>query len=197
MDEWSPPYTFQTDNHNWFGWQTGIDWNNIYLKEDRFRLEYSWTDHRIYHHRFEVNDYYSWGYPIGFWAGPHAEEIYMDYLFTLGNNQFQILFSNAKRGEYTDSMRVDQYRRPSIVSIYERFGNDNTDSCKDCVGTVESKQLINLRVTRQLIKKVDVSLQYTYIDWENAGFIPSSPQQEETLPDITKHSLGISCRYHY
>ena len=35
MDEWSPSYTFEKDNHNWFGWQAGIDWKGIYLQQDR------------------------------------------------------------------------------------------------------------------------------------------------------------------
>ena len=82
IDEWSPPYTFEKNTHNWFGWQSGLDWTNIYLQNDQLRLEYTWTDHRIYHHRFKVNDAYSWSYPIGFWAGPHAEEIYADYSFS-------------------------------------------------------------------------------------------------------------------
>ena len=70
----------------------------------------------------------------------------MNYFFTLGNNQVQILYSNAKRGEYIDSMRVDQYGRPSDVPIYQRFGTDNNESCKSCVGTVESKQLIQCQL---------------------------------------------------
>ena len=198
VDDWTPPNTFQTRNNNKFGYQIGIDWNNIYLNEDRFRLEYTWADHRIYHHEVEINDYYSWDYPVGFWAGPHSEEIYMDYSFTIGENRIQLLLSNAKRGEYTDSMRVYYYGiPPDDVPMYKRFGKDNLERCKDCVGTVEFKQLIRLSVKRQLMKKVDISLQYTYVDWKNAGFIPSDPLPEETLSDIIKFSLGIGLQYRY
>jgi hypothetical protein len=42
MDEWSPPYTLEKDNHNWFGWQTGIDWNNIYLEKGSNTLSTPW-----------------------------------------------------------------------------------------------------------------------------------------------------------
>ena len=198
MDEWSPPYTFEKDNHNWFGWQAGIEWNDIYLQQDRFRLEYTWTDHRIYNHRFEVNDVYSWDYPVGFWAGPHAEEIYADYSFNLGDNQIVILISNAKRGEYTDSMRIDQYTgRPSDIPVYERFGTDNSESCGDCVGTVESKQLMRLSVYRKFTQKLDMYVRYSFIDWGNAGYDPGNPLPGNALPDITKHSIGIGLRYRY
>lgn len=122
----------------------------------------------------------------------------MDYSFTIGKNRVQLLFSNAKRGEYTDSMRVYYYGiPPDHVPMYKRFGKDNQEICKDCVGTVEFKQLIRLSLIKQLINKVNVSFQYTYVDWKNAGFIPSDPLPEETLSDIIKFSLGIGLQYRY
>ena len=148
--------------------------------------------------RFSVNDFYSWGYPVGFWAGPHAQELYADYSFSLGDNQIEILISNAKRGEFTDSMRIDQYSgRPSDTHVYERFGTKNSASCGDCVGTVESKQLMRFSVYRQFSQKLDIYVRYSYIDWENAGFEPENPLSNDALPDITKHSIGIGLRYRY
>ena len=170
---------------------------NIYLKEDRFRLEYSWTDHRIYHHRFEVNDYYSWGYPIGFWAGPHAEEIYADYSFNLGGNYITIIVSNSRRGEFTDSMRVNQYsKQPSNIPVYKRFGFDNSKNCGDCSGLIESKQLIRLSVNRNLNEKIEIYVQYSFARWDNAGFDPSS-LYAQNIRDIGKHSLGFGIHYRY
>ena len=186
MDEWSPSYTFEKDNHNWFGWQTGINWKDIYLQQDRLRLEYTWTDHRIYRHRFPVNDFYSWGYPVGYWAGPHTQELYADYSFSLGDNHFKIIFSNAKRGILTDSLLTDQYSRPNDDPIYERFSE----------GT-EEKWVIFLSLNRNITVKLNVNLSYTFVDWENAGFNPTVPLLEEDLPDITKHSMGIAIRYQY
>ena len=186
MDEWSPPYTFDKDNRNWFGWQTGIDWKDIYLQQDRLRLEYTWTDHRIYRHRFSVNDFYSWGYPVGFWAGPHAQELYADYSFSLGDNHFEIMFSDAKRGVLTDSLLTDQYNRPNDNPIYERFSE----------GT-EEKQVILLSLNRDITENININLSYTYVDWKNAGFNPSDPQDYADLPDITKHSIGLALLYWY
>ena len=152
----------------------------------------------MYHHRFEVNDVYSWGYPVGFWAGPHAEEVYADYSFNLGDNQIVILISNTKRGEYTDSMRIDQYSgRPSDIPVYKRFGDDNYESCGDCIGTVESKQLMRFSVYRQFSQKLDIYVRYSYVNWGNAGFEPENPLSTDALSDITKHSLGIGLQYSY
>ncbi len=186
MDEWSPPYTFDKDNHNWFGWQTGFEWEDVFILASRLRMEYTWTDHRIYRHRFPVNDFYSWGYPVGFWGGPHAQELYADYSFSLGDNHFEIMVSDAKRGELTDPMLKDQYNRPNDDPIYERFSEG-----------IEEKQVIVLSLNRDITKKLNVNLSYTYVDWKNAGFNPSDPQDYADLPDITKHSMGIAIQYQY
>ena len=186
MDEWSPPYTFEKDNHNWFGWQTGFEWEDVFISASRLRMEYTWTDHRIYRHRFPVNDFYSWEYPVGFWAGPHAQELYADYSFSLGDNHFEIMFSDAKRGVLTDSLLTDQYNRPNDNPIYERFSE----------GT-EEKQVILLSLNRDLTENLNVNLSYTYVDWKNASFNPEVPLFEEDLPDITKHSMGIAIQYRY
>ena len=186
MDEWAPTYTFKEDNNNWFGWQTGFEWKDAILPKSRLRIEYTWTDHRIYRHRFPVNDFYSWEYPVGFWAGAHAQELYADYSFSLGDNHFEIMFSDAKRGVLTDSLLTDQYNRPNDNPIYERFSE----------GT-EEKQVILLSLNRDITENININLSYTYVDWKNAGFNPSDPQDYADLQDITKHSMGIAIQYRY
>ena len=76
---------------------------------------------------------------MGFWAGPHAQELYADYSFSLGDNHFEIMLSNAKRGVLTDSLLTDQYNRPNDSPIYERFSD----------GT-EEKQVILLSLNRDI-----------------------------------------------
>ena len=153
-------------------------------------MEYIWTDHRIYRHRFPVNDYYSWGYPVGFWAGPHAEELYLDYRFTLSKNHIKFLYSNAKRGELTDKMLEDQYNRPNNNQpIYERFSN-----------TIERKQVLSISLTRSITERLFLNISYTYVDWKNAGNRINTETSELILKDGTdmiKHSIGFGIRYRY
>jgi hypothetical protein len=95
-------------------------------------------------------------------------------------------------------MRIDQYSgRPSDIPVYERFGADNSESCGDCVGTVESKYLMRLSVYRKFNQKLGMYVRYSFIDWENAGFEPENPLSDDVLPDITKHSIGFGLRYRY
>ena len=118
------------------------------------RLEYTWTDHRIYRHRFSVNDFYSYGYPIGFWAGPHAEELYIDYRFALGKNNMDFRYSNSTRGILTAAMLEDQYDRPNDSQpIYERFS-----------GSAESKQVLSISINRSITDKLFLDISYNYVD---------------------------------
>jgi hypothetical protein len=123
---------------------------------------------------------------VGFWAGPHAEEIYADYSFSVGDNHFEIMLSNAKRGALTESLLEDQYDRPNDSPIYERFS-----------GRTEEKQVIFLSLNRYITEKLNLNFSYTFVDWKNAGFNPSFTQSDEDLPDIKKHSMGIAIRYRY
>ena len=52
---------------------------NIFSKSDYLKCEYNWADHRVYKHKYSINDYYSHDQPLGFWAGPHAEEFILSY----------------------------------------------------------------------------------------------------------------------
>ena len=183
MDEWSPPVTFDdNNNHNWFGWQGGFEYEDIFIPGSRLRMEYTWTDHRIYRHKFPINDFYSWGYPVGFWAGPHAQELYAEYTVPIMGNNLRLIYSDAKRGELTEQMLIDQY---DIIN-YERFSGDT-----------EEKKVVRILISRRINKKILCEIGYNYIDWENTEFSPTTPQLDESMSDIIKHSLGISLQYNY
>ena len=186
VDEWSPPVTFDNkENRNWFGWQLGFSWRDILFSESRLRIEYTWTDHRIYRHRFNVNDFYSYGYPVGFWAGPHAEEFYIDYKFVMGENYCNFMYSDAKRGQLTEEMIINQYNSEYI----ERFSEDT-----------ENKQVYKFTLRRKINKNVNLSCSYTYVDWENSGGRFNSESSELIINkghDINKHSFGFGLGFKY
>ena len=190
VDEWSPPYTFDKDNRNWFGWQAGLEKHGLLLPESSLRLEYTWADHRIYRHRFSINDFYSYGYPLGFWAGPHAEELYIDYRFALGKNHMEFIYSNSKRGKLTAAMLDDQYDRPNdSPPIYVRFS-----------GRTESKQVLSISINRSITDKLFLDISYNYVDWKNAGNRFNTESSELIVEDganLIKHSIGFGFRYSY
>ena len=109
VDEWRPEWTFNKKNRNWFGYQIGGISHDLIKTNDQFQIEYTWTDHRIYRHRFPINDAYSFGYSLGFWAGPHAEELFVSYKFNLKSINISSYISSVKRGELTEQMLSDQY----------------------------------------------------------------------------------------
>ena len=109
MDELTPEWLFDKKNHNWFAWQFGYKHNNVLINNATLLLEYNWTDQRIYQHKYEINNFYSHGQPLGFWAGPHAEEILVQYFIPLKFNIFKIKYSFAKRGLVSQEAVVSNY----------------------------------------------------------------------------------------
>ena len=183
VDEWRPEWTFDKINRNWFGYQIGIVSNNLFTKNDNFRIEYTWTDHRIYRHRFQINDSYSNGYALGFWAGPHAEELYIKYEFTIKTFIIKSFISNMKRGELTYEMLENQYIETKNNEKYKRYNNLS-----------ESRNIISIKAEKYFLKnKYMVYFENELIRWENPGFNPYSPKTK--METINKISLNIGLTF--
>lgn len=178
MDELTPEWIFKKDNHNWFAWQFGLNMKNILFKSDYFTCEYNWTDHRIYKHKFPVNDYYSHDQPLGFWAGPHAEEFIVSYEAQFKIMKFLSKLSIAKRGQLTEQMLEDNYNSVS----YTRYTG---------IIPFESRIVFSNQLSRNIWNdKGSIKIGFQWIDWENAGFNPFSPNTED-VSHITKSSIEI------
>ena len=177
MDEWAPDKTFKEKNRNWFAYQCGMNWENA-TQNSSLTIEYTWTDSRIYRHRFEVNEYYSHGSPIGFWAGPHAEELLFYFEKEFSINKLGLLFSYAKRGAFTSL--EEQY----FTKFIERFD-----------GITEEKLYTSIFFDYYIANNVNISPSINYIHWENAGFDPSKNIEEQQLLEKTGISFNIEISY--
>ncbi len=122
MDELTPEWIFKKKNHNWFAWQFGFSKKDFLLKGTSFIFEYIWTDQRIYKHKYPFNDFYSYETPLGFWAGPHAEEFLIDYNLAFKNNIVRIGSSIVKRGNIGNDLVQGNYQdtyNPRYFDGYE------------------------------------------------------------------------------
>ena len=183
LDEWSLENTFNKEKErNWFGWQFGLDWGSLIRENDRFQIEYTWTDHRVYRHRFEVNDMYSSGYPLGFWGGPHAEEFYAEYGTKLFGMDAVFSHSAVKRGELTDAMLENQYDQSQ--ENYQRYS-----------GIVEERSVTEIQFIKTMWKpELLVFFGLGFLDWKNAGFDPLNPNATK---DIQKTSFTLGFSYNF
>ena len=175
MDEWRPGLTFDEANRNWFGWQYGLTGKDLLMPGDYMRLENTWTDHRIYRHRFPVNDYYSHAYPIGSWVGPHAELLTAIYRAPVLWGVGQAKFIRAKRGELTEQMITDQY----ATIEYDRF-----------TGNTESLTSYRLSYYWPVWKKTWLEISANNILWSNPGFDPENPDRAVD-DDVSKWSFNL------
>ena len=150
------------------------------MANDSLIAEYNWTDHRVYRHQNSINDYYSHGYPLGFWGGPHSEEFFINYNFVRSGSIFNISYSNASRGELTEEMLVDQYDNAD----YDRFS-----------GIKETISIFKFFVTRPLENGFDLHFGISDINWKNGKLTDN--QNQENLIDISKTSLSIGFSYNF
>tara|TARA_S200000501_G_scaffold190210_1_gene179140 strand:+ start:135059 stop:136417 length:1359 start_codon:yes stop_codon:yes gene_type:complete len=176
IDEWTPEWTFKDKNRNWAGYQIGFKAKEIANSSDEFVIEYSWIDHRVYRHLFPVNASYSHNYTLGFWAGPHSQELYLRYKINLSSFKIETNASFVKRGELTNQMLNDQYNNV----MYKRFS-----------GSQERRTYISLKINKNIHKNfADFSIGADYIDWENPGFDPYNPKEQGK--NISKFSINAS-----
>ena len=184
MDEWTPSMTFDSKNRNWFAYQLGINCKQVFTESDELIIEHNWTDHRIYRHQNEINNYYSHGYPLGFWGGPHAEEMILKYSFKKFDLSFLLEYSFSKRGELTNQMLTDQYDNVT----YERYSNIS-----------EELSVFDIIITKEIVNGFNIHIGMSYIAWVNGNFNPyyslnenqSLQEYSSELIDISKHSILI------
>ena len=174
VDEWTPPDTFKKGHKNWFIYQFGVDIEtNIFNNNGQFVLEYIYSDNRVYRHKFPINDYYSYSYPLGFWAGPHSTQLFLFLEQGIGEYDLKIEYSDSKRGE----------------SIY---GYNNNFSERYLNG-FEQKQIYKLGLSYSYNNQMLLDFSYSIIDWENAGFDPLNINIETS--DIVKNNFQLSINY--
>ncbi len=177
MDEWRPQDTFKENNRNWFAWQGGLDGRSLILEQDRLLVEATWTDHRVYRHRFPVNDAYSHRYPLGTWIGPHAQSLLLAYRLPWRGSHWGVAYLYARRGELTTQMIEDQYK----TVPYDRFSGET-----ETVGRLE------ITMVRNVYGKLWLEAGISSIRWDNPGFDPADP-----VPTVNATKTSIQLGFYY
>ena len=121
-----------------------------------------------------MNDYYSYDYPLGFWAGPHSENLFLRYNFSLYKLGISIEFSTAKRGE-------------AIIGYNDNFVNRYS-------GITEKKQRYTLEIEYNVNKNFLFNIGYNHINWINAGFNPFLNEQENLI-NLLKNDIYLNVNY--
>ncbi len=181
MDDWDVLATFKESNANHFGWQAGVDWHSMLKEEDRLAIEATWTDHRLYLHRFKVNDYYNRDYPLGHWIGPHAQSLFAAYVFPYRRLRLVLGYNYAKRGEFTEQMLSDKYRRVH----YQRF-----------TGETETMQHLSFSVYYPLWGKFWLEAGVERLFWKHPDFDLAQPEPSQ-IGNVAKTSFTLSFYYNF
>jgi hypothetical protein len=180
IDELKPSQILKRDNNNWLAFQFGINIKNLIKNYDKLLIEFTWTDHRVYNHKFELNNFYSYGFPLGFWAGPHATFLQFNYNFKISKYLVIINYNQIRKGGLTTQMLEDQYN----TIYYERF--------KD---TVEDRKSFKVELNKTIYNYFDIKIGVLFVDWRNAGFIPILDNNNSNLDSIIKYNYFIGFEF--
>jgi len=180
VDEWSPGDTFdKLNNRNWFSYQLGFNIKNL-IENLSIYFEYNFSDHRVYRHRFSVNDIYSHGFPLGFWAGPHAEEYLLIAQKEISKHNLIFSYSVCKRGEITDEMLTYQYNN----IYYERYSGINERYSKTTITFEPYLQFLKM----SFLDNLDLGFHYSHIIYNELNSI-------EEIFNNKKNSFSITISY--
>ena len=175
IDEWSPSYTFKKRNKNWAVYQLGV--SKEITPNDIVVAEYTYSDNRVFRHRFEVNDYYSYGYPVGFWAGPHSDNLFVKYTQDLEKLFFSVGYNKTRRGD------VDGISRGKYNGVY----------IKQFSGSVEQKEVFHFEIGLNLYnKKIQLLGGYKFIDWKNP-----MDSSFSGYPHLVKNDIYFKINYNF
>ena len=176
MDELTPEWIFNSKNHNWFAYQLGYSSNEVIFSNSTLTIEYNWTDQRIYKHKYEINDFYSHGEPLGFWAGPHSEELLALYSLNINDYKINIYYTRVKRGYINDAMIETHYN-----DTYNKRYSDG----------YELKTYLSAKAEKvSAIKGLNYNSSISWIEFENLG-MPSS------FSNINKLSIELGVYYNF
>lgn len=118
VDEIELSSAFTSDNRNWIAYQMGILLTDAFSRvpDLDLRAEYTRIDPRAYRHRFPINDLESHGYPLGFWTGPNADNLYFSAEYFLSRSlSLTAWMERTRKGELRSI--DEQYRKETIIFL--------------------------------------------------------------------------------
>jgi len=184
IDEWNIEDTFKPEHQNWMIYKIGTSYTDIFKGKNQLNVEYTWSDYRVFANKNNFVNYYSQGYPLGFWAGPHAEEYRIELRIQLRAFDIHLYYLNIKRGRQTGEMVMDAYDG----IFYERY-----------TGIVEKKQIASMYAIREILPNLEMHCGVDIIDWKNANFEPygNTIINISDLQTVGKVSLSLGLYYNY
>lgn len=177
MDELTPEWLFNSKNHNWFAWQLGFNSKIFLNKLITWGFEYNWTDQRIYKHKFNVNDFYSHNEPLGFWAGPHSQELILFAQKKLKDLEINLNITTLKRGLNDKSSIQDNYRDKHLPRFHKSI-------------IVEEKIISSFYLVKHYRNRLSGRISFSNIDFKNVVVFEANDRAS-----LKKNSIDISFFY--
>ena len=150
IDEWDPDLTFDKYHENWIAYQLGSQVMNIFTQNDKFSIEYTWADYRVYENQYDNVNFFLKGYPLGYWAGAHSKTIYLEYNFTYLKINIKSSYLDVKKGISPENLIDIAYNKIE----FDRFS----------LG-YEQKKIYSFEIFYKFNEKIKVGANINFLNW--------------------------------
>ena len=124
------------------------------LKNSLLKIEYSRIEPYVYTHISPGNEYFNYDRPMGHWAGPDSDELFVSYVNTLDwKTKIKLSFAILRRGQLDDT-----FSRPIIGDEKEFLS-----------GTVERRLTFTAGYSVEFAKDQYLQAEFQRMNWDNFG----------------------------
>ncbi|MAJ43847.1 MAG: hypothetical protein CMF96_03755 [Candidatus Marinimicrobia bacterium] len=174
IDEWDPDLTFKKYHENWVAYQFGSQIKHIFAQNDKLKIEYTWTDFRVYENDYKDVNYYLKGSSIGFWTGSHSEVLYFNYDLKYNKYLINLNYVNVIRGFQPENL---------IEVAYDKINFDRYS-----LG-YEKKEKLSMNVNYKYNSLLYFGLSINHVNWILNSNIENN--------HINRFFIGAEVKYYF
>ncbi|MCH8927875.1 MAG: hypothetical protein IIB39_04070 [Candidatus Marinimicrobia bacterium] len=124
------------------------------MKNSTLRIEYSRIEPYVYTHVRSGNEYFNYDRPMGHWAGPDSDELFLSYVNTLDwRVKLKLSFAMLRRGQLDDT-----FSRPVTGDLKEFLS-----------GVVERRLTFTAGYSVEFAKDQYFQAEFQRMNWNNFG----------------------------
>lgn len=200
VDEWKHSNTFDKINNNWFAYQTGlmITEGFGFIPKSTFHLEYTKLDPRVYVHKYKFNTFEHFGYPLGFWTGNNADDLFLCFKkYFKQRIEFRMFYANTRKGmtRYPDEVGFDDDSLNIQYSELEKqYGGKYVPFLEH---KTDERRQVGFGLTLPIWRDFIVDFQAEKIIWEHRNYLGANEWSDFETDEKWDFFIDFSYRFPY
>ena len=171
---------------NKFAYLGGLFWvDPMGLRDTDLRLEVARIDPWVYTHRFAINAYTNYNWPLGHWLGPNADDLFAEVRHRFAPNVEIALWAEQERHGRNES------ERDVGEDLYDGWQEGDSEHKSFLSGIVEKTRRYGLRATYEILPNLLLRVEAQQMHSENV------PVGEDLRGNLTTNQFSMGLTYNY